>query len=115
MTEFHSNETPCYRCGANGWGIIETREVRDRGRVVREDVVECVFCGVLEAFPAVERSPRQDPSSEFRFQYGRFAGMTLAEADAQPNGRRYLEHMRDTNEKLRGTIEDYLSIAAPSA
>jgi hypothetical protein len=47
--------------------------------------------------------------AEFRFQFGRFKGMTFAEADAEPNGRRYLEHLRDTNEKLRDRIAEYLA------
>ena len=41
--------------------------------------------------------------------------MTLAEADAEDNGRRYLEHLRDTNEKLRERIKEYLEHAVPSA
>ena len=35
--------------------------------------------------------------------------MTFAEADAEPNGRRYLEVLRDTNEKLRDRIAAYLA------
>lgn len=115
MIEFHPTTMECYRCKATSWEIVGDRQLRINGRMVREDVVECVFCGVRDA---VEPSPvrrQADSSGEFRFQYGRFAGMTLAEADSQPNGRRYLEHMRDTNEKLKSRIEEYLSSAAPSA
>jgi hypothetical protein len=38
--------------------------------------------------------------------------MTIAEADAEPNGRRYLEHLRDTNEKLKTRIEEYLAASS---
>ena len=34
--------------------------------------------------------------------------MTLAEADTQPNGRKYLEYMAATNDKLRERIAEYL-------
>jgi LPS O-antigen subunit length determinant protein (WzzB/FepE family) len=47
-------------------------------------------------------------ATEFRFKFGRFAGMTLAEADAKPNGRKYLEYMATTNDKLRERIAEYL-------
>jgi hypothetical protein len=37
--------------------------------------------------------------------------MTLAEADKQPNGRKYLEHMVNHNDKLRDRIAEYLRTA----
>jgi hypothetical protein len=37
--------------------------------------------------------------------------MTFAEADREENGRAYLEHLRDTNEKLRDRIAEYLTTA----
>ncbi len=78
-----------------------------------QDVIECAFCGVRLRVPAAVRSPsaesQADAGGEFRFQFGRFKGMTFAQADAEPNGRRYLEVLRDTNEKLRGRIEEYLA------
>lgn len=116
MIDFHPTTIRCYRCEASAWEIVGERELRINGRRIREDVVQCAFCGVFDAVAATGyRPPAAKSQDGFRFQYGRFAGMTLAEADAQPNGRRYLEHMRDTNEKLRGPIVEYLSIAAPSA
>jgi hypothetical protein len=62
--------------------------------------------------PAVARPQAAKPNAnraEFRFQFGRFKGLTFAEADAEKNGRRYLEHLRDTNEKLRDRIAEYLA------
>jgi hypothetical protein len=110
MIDLHPTTLLCYRCSASTWERVEN--------VGREDVVQCVFCGVLERVEAAAVPVRREASTdtaEFRFQYGRFKGLTLAEADAEPNGRRYLEVMRDGNEKLRSRIEEYLSHAAPSA
>lgn len=117
MIEFHEATHRCYRCDAAAWEIVGDRELRINGRRIREDVVQCVFCGVYDAVEASAATPLRATiaSDGFRFQYGRFRGLTLAETDAQPNGRRYLEHMRDTNEKLRQPIAEYLSSAAPSA
>jgi hypothetical protein len=110
MIDFYETDLRCYRCSASSWECIETTE--------RHDVLACVFCGVLEKVKAAARPPAAAPPAdraEFRFQSGRFKGMTIAEADAEPNGRRYLEVMKDRNEKLKPRIEEYLSSAAPSA
>jgi hypothetical protein len=109
MIDFYEIDLRCYRCSASSWECIDTTE--------RHDVLACVFCGVLEKVKAAPRAAKPQPidRSEFRFQFGRFKGMTLAEADAEPNGRRYLEVMKDRNDKLRSRIEEYLNHAAPSA
>jgi len=57
----------------------------------------------LAAEPVAQRDV-----NEFRFKFGRFTGMTLAEADMQPNGRKYLEHLAIHNDKLRERIAEYL-------
>lgn len=109
MIDFYETDLRCYRCSASSWECIDTAE--------KQDVLECVFCGVLMHVAAAPRAAKPQPidRSEFRFQFGRFKGMTLAEADAEPNGRRYLEVMMGRNEKLRPRIEEYLNHAAPSA
>jgi hypothetical protein len=48
-------------------------------------------------------------TGEFRFKHGRFVGMTLKEADSQPNGRKYLEWMAQNNEALSETISKHLA------
>ena len=104
MIDFHSSTLPCYRCSASTWERIEN--------VGRHDSVRCCFCGVLERVEAAARPAAAEPQAgraEFRFQYGRFQGLTLAEADREENGRAYLEHLRDTNEKLRDRIAEYLA------
>jgi hypothetical protein len=109
MIDFYETTLVCYRCAASSWECID-----DTGR---GDLLECLFCGVLMRVDAAPRAAKPQPvdRGEFRFQFGRFKGMTLAEADAEPNGRRYLEVMMGRNEKLKPRIEEYLSHAAPSA
>jgi hypothetical protein len=116
MIDFHPHIEPCYRCEAVAWECIG-EFIPHRGRP--QDVIECAFCGAMLRVDAVARPaaprPQHGDGPEFKFQFGRFAGMTLAEADAEPNGRRYLEVMRDTSPKLRDRIVEYLNHAAPSA
>lgn len=104
MIDFHPHNEPCHRCHATAWEWIGEFTPH---KVKPEDVVCCVFCGLRVRVKAVQ--PKRVDTDEFRFQFGRFQGMTFAEADAEPNGRRYLEVMRDTNEKLRDRIAAYLS------
>lgn len=112
MIELYDTNLMCYRCSANAWEIVGTRQLH--GSTL--DVLQCAFCGVLDSVASSStKAPRPASHGSFKFRYGRFAGMTLAEADEQPNGRRYLEHLRDTNEKLRDTIAEYITTAAPSA
>ena len=115
MIDFHPHSEPCYRCEAVAWDRVGEFVPR-RGKL--QDVIECAFCGVrlrVDAVPRSATASQPTDTAEFRFQFGRFQGMTFAEADAEPNGRRYLEVLRDTNEKLRERIAEYLSHAAPSA
>lgn len=115
MIDFHPHSDPCYRCKATAWEVIG-EFVPSRGKP--QDIVACAFCGVRLRVDAAVRPATATPSAdmaEFRFQYGRFKGMTFAEAEAEPNGRRYLEHLRDTNEKMKERLTEYLEHAAPSA
>lgn len=111
--DFHPHSEPCHRCHSTAWELVG--EFHERG-CEPEDVVCCAYCGLRVRVPAAVM-PAPEPSGEvFRFQFGRFKGRTFAEADAEPNGRKYLEVMRDTNEKLRERITEYLlAHAAPSA
>jgi hypothetical protein len=67
----------------------------------------CKAPKLLAAEPASQRH-----TTEFRFKFGRFVGMTLAEADTQPNGRKYLEHLAIHNDTLRERIAEYLKASA---
>lgn len=109
MMEIHPHDEPCHRCNATLWEPVGEFVPR---RGPQEDVIGCAFCGLRVRVPAVvvaAAEHRRDDADEFRFQFGRFKGMTFSETDAEPNGRKYLEVIRDTNEKLRGRIEAYLS------
>lgn len=115
MIDSYPHADPCYRCSAIAWEVIG-EFVPHKGKP--QDVIECAFCGVRLRVEAAARPATATPPAdraEFRFQYGRFKGLTFAEAEAEPNGRRYLEHLRDTNEKLKERITEYLEHAAPSA
>lgn len=108
MIDFHPHAAPCHRCDATAWECIG-EFTPGKGRP--EDVLECAFCGLRTRVPAVARPKAERPhtgSDAFRFQFGRFKGLTFAEADGETNGRAYLEHLRDTNEKLRDRIAAYL-------
>lgn len=100
--DVHQHSEPCHRCHATLWEPIGDFVPRNGPA---EDVIACAFCGLRVRVPAA------DDAAEFRFRFGRFKGMTLAEADAEPNGRRYLEILRDKNDKLRDRIVEYLSHA----
>ena len=106
MTDFHPHTDPCHRCDATAWECIGDFTPH-KGKT--EDVLECAFCGLRTRVPASAKPKAVKISDEFRFQFGRFKGLTFAEADAEQNGRRYLEHLRDTNEKLRERIAEYLA------
>jgi hypothetical protein len=115
MIDFYETSLPCYRCGASSWEYHDMLYPHNRRP---EDVIGCCFCGAQMRVASRARPqppPQPTNSGDFRFQYGRFKGMTLSEADAAPNGRRYLEVLRDTNEKLRERITEYLATVAPSA
>ncbi len=115
MIDFYPHTVPCDRCEATAWECVGTL-TSHKGRT--HDVVECCFCGNLRRVDAVARPPAVTPRAdrgEFRFAFGRFSGLTIAEADAQPNGRRYLEVLRDTNAKLRDRIEEYLATVREAA
>lgn len=109
MIDLYPTALLCHRCDASTWEAVDTRTFREHGRNVPHDVLECCFCGLMTCVPATKKPAATKQRGEFRFQFGRFKGLTFSEADAEPNGRRYLEHLRDTNEKLRERIAEYLA------
>ena len=110
MIDLHPTTMECYRCGAATWERVETVTVTTKGRPHREEVVQCCFCGVYGRAEVVPDAPKPVATSgEFRFQFGRFEGLTLAEADQQENGRAYLIYMAETNDRLRERIVEYLA------
>jgi len=107
--EPHPHSEPCHRCHATAWDALDLGE--------KEDHIVCVFCGLQTCVKAQrQHRPRHvGPWQDFRFQSGRFKGLSLEEVDAEKNGRRYLEVIRDSNESLREKIAAYLEQAASSA
>ena len=87
----------CSRCNAMAHDII------DEGR--HSTSLECCFCGQVDRVPPIRREKLDAPAPEFRFPHGRFAGKTLAEVDADPNGRVYLEFQRANSPALRSVID----------
>lgn len=100
----YDDQAVCIRCGASAMDVIEEHR--------SSATVECAFCGQRHSVPPIVRDSQPEPGEgqpgAFRFKFGRFAGLTLAETDEQPNGRRYLEHQFATSEKLRPIIGPYL-------
>ena len=101
----------CSRCGGGAHDIMD--EPRE-GYVT----LWCVYCGLREdvqkrRLPRTQEQEQEASETKageaFRFQFGRFKGLTLAEAATQPNGRKYLEWMAKNNEKLGGRISEYLA------
>jgi hypothetical protein len=110
VTDLYPTALLCHRCHASAWEAVDSKMVRERGRSVPNDLIECCFCGLMTWVAVTTRAALPVKNHiEFRFQFGRFRGLTFAEADAEKNGRRYLEHLRDTNEKLRDRIAEYLA------
>ena len=79
--------TICDKCEASAHDVIDER----RGEVL----LECCFCGASKWCKAPQRQAVAPvDTTEFRFRSGRFVGMTIPEAEAQPNGRQYVEWMK---------------------
>ena len=92
----------CYRCGAD-WHDVLTRG--------RDALLSCVFCGARETVPWL---PMVEPAREgsacvFRFKFGTFAGMTVAEVASSPNGEQYLRLQMRQGGKLKPIIEAFFA------
>lgn len=83
-----TDDDPCPRCG--GTVVEHLIDVR----------ACCVYCGILYR---LREPPPPDPG-DFRFEAGRFAGLTLREALDAPNGRRYLDHLAKSDPALAARI-----------
>lgn len=92
----------CYRCGADFHDVVT------RGR---NAVISCVFCGAMELADYIAPRGPAAPSTVggFRFKFGSFAGMSIAEVAEQPNGEQYLRLQSRQNAKLRPMIDEFFS------
>lgn len=71
----------CHRCGGRCHDIL----LED----AKDWFVACAFCGLMSWEKAV-KGHLKPKAKEFVFADGRFAGRTVAEAAAEPNGMEYL-------------------------
>lgn len=95
----------CKRCDFSAHDVLDVD-----GRMVK---LSCVYCGLIDKIKTakpLEMQPERERG--FTFKTGRFVGMTLAEADAQPNGRKYLKWMSE-NSSDGATIKAYLDSSQP--
>jgi hypothetical protein len=107
----------CSRCGCDAHDMLD--DFTDK-RGHRTWLLWCIYCGNrdrIDAPATPEAAPEPVPrpaeaAEEFRLKYGRFQGMTLAEADAQPNGRKYLEWMLANNKALAPRVASYLKASS---
>jgi len=88
----------CWQCHGRSHDAWERRGKRT--------LLRCNYCGTGEW---VYNAPDPPQDTVFRMTEGRFSGMSLEQIDKQPNGRRYLEHIRDTHATLREVVSRYLA------
>jgi len=76
---------------------------RQRGR---NTLLVCNYCGLgVWVFNA----PPPPGEQAERMKTGRFAGMTFAEIEKQPNGRRYIEYLKENDSELSEAVSRYLA------
>ena len=104
----YDDKHKCQRCEASAHDVLESRDWWL--------TLECCFCGAKSRVRGRVETPAVPSGSvEFRFQTGRFTGMTLAEADRQNNGRKYLEFMAAKDERLAPVIKQYIAASQATA
>jgi hypothetical protein len=85
------DDSPCPRCDGTVADHLGGRSAA------------CIYCGQRVTL-CREPEPAPPAPGEHRLESGRFAGLTLAEALAEPNGRRYLEHQARSDAALAARI-----------
>lgn len=88
----------CVECHGRSHDAIE-----EKGKKI---LLECNYCGLRQWATNAPSKPRDDTP---RMTTGRYSGKTLAEIDASPNGRRYLEAVAKNDERLREAVSRYLA------
>lgn len=88
-------------CGAECSDIIEVAG--------REWLIMCAFCGLMQWVPVIRGFLKPKPA-EFRFRDGRFEGLTLAQAAAEPKGAEYLSWAVKSHPRqdVRDEVKTYL-------
>lgn len=86
----------CSQCDARSHDAVE-----EKGR---KTLLVCNFCGLGEW---TYNAPKRPADRFHRMESGRYEGMTLDEIDKLPNGRRYIEALKET--KLSEVVFKYLA------
>ena len=88
-------------CGAECNDILE--------EVGKEWLIMCAFCGLMQWVPVIRGFLKPKPV-EFRFRDGRFEGLTLAQAAAEPKGSEYLSWAVKSHPRqdVRDEVKTYL-------
>jgi len=109
-------------CGGEAHDFIEIgwAEIDGSDRKRRAWKIECCFCGTGQWVAAREEQPEKEdkkPSGEFVFPGGRYPGMTVAEAAAQPCSAEYLEWAAADHPKpeVRKAVRTWLDLHRPDA
>lgn len=89
----------CYNCNGQAHDAIDEW----KGKAL----LECCYCNV-RMWTSAFRFPETEDAG-FRLKAGRHAGKTLAEVEAEPNGRQYLRWLAENDSKLRQRITDHLA------
>jgi len=72
----------------------------------RDTLLVCNYCG-LGVWVFDGPSPPSEQTE--RMETGRFAGMTFAEIEKPPNGRRYIEYLKENDSTLSEAAKRHLA------
>jgi hypothetical protein len=92
----------CYRCRADFYDILT------RGK---NAAISCAFCGAAQIADYIAPPPSDSPTSAstFRFKFGSFAGMSMAEVAEQPNGEQYLRLQSRQGGKIKPIVDAFFA------
>jgi uncharacterized protein YbaR (Trm112 family) len=100
------NVISCPQCKGRSHDAVRDERRKPPWASERSELLVCNFCGLGRW---VNNAPPAPFGDEARFQSGRYAGKTIPEVDAMPNGRRYLQAIRDQNKELCEVVSRYLA------
>jgi len=108
-------------CGGEAHDVIDRgwAEIDESGKKKRAWKIECCFCGTGQWVAAREEQPEKEdkkPSGEFVFAGGRYPGMTVAAAAAQPGAIEYLKWAAASHKEpeVRQAVRTWLDLNRPA-
>ena len=72
----------------------------------RKALLVCNYCGLGIWVLGAPEPPSEQTQ---RMESGRFAGMTFAEIEMEPNGRRYIEYLKENDSSLSEAAKRHLA------